>query len=126
MLTPFYRIILLFGLILLLIFAGTPAQGSVADSTRIARLESEIFSLRSQLNQLQSDVARLARQPAASPPISRPQPSEESPPVSTPRKPDDPSLAQQFDNLAILAIELKERITAVEERLAEIEVQISP
>ncbi len=126
MLTPIYRIVLIFGLTLLLVFTGTSAQGSIADATRIARLESEIFSLRSQINRLQSDVARLGRQPAASPPISRPQPQEESPPVSTPRQPNDPSLAQQFDNLAILAIELKERITTVEQRLAEIEVQISP
>lgn len=126
MLTPVYRIILIFGLTLLLVFAGTSAQGSVADATRIARLESEIFSLRSQINRLQSDVARLGRQPAASPPISRPQPPEDSPPMSTPRQPDDPSLAQQFDNLAILAIELKERITTVEQRLAEIEGRISP
>ncbi|AFY80455.1 hypothetical protein [Oscillatoria acuminata] len=126
MLTSIYRILLIFGLTLLLVFAGTSAQGSVADATRIARLESEIFSLRSQINRLQSDVARLGRQPAASPPISRPQPPEESPPLSTPRQPNDPSLAQQFDNLAILAIELKERITTVEQRLAEIEGQISP
>ncbi|MCT7967555.1 hypothetical protein NG799_14540 [Laspinema sp. D1] len=126
MLTPIYRIILIFGLTLLLVFTGTSAQGSIADATRIARLESEIFSLRSQINRLQSDVARLGRQPAASPPISRPQPQEESPSVLTPRQPNDPSLAQQFDNLAILAIELKQRITTVEERLAEIEVQISP
>ncbi|MCT7964242.1 hypothetical protein NG791_26545 [Laspinema sp. D1] len=126
MLTPIHRIIIIFSLTLLLVFTGTSAQGSIADATRIARLESEIFSLRSQINRLQSDVARLGRQPAASPPISRPQPPEESSPVPTPRQPNDPSLAQQFDNLAILAIELKQRITTVEERLAEIEVQISP
>lgn len=126
MITSIHRIILIFGLTLLLVFTGTSAQGSIADTTRIARLESEIFSLRSQINRLQSDVARLGRQPAASPPISRPQPPEESASVPTPRQPDDPSLAQQFDNLAILAIELKERITTVEERLGEIEGRISP
>ncbi|MBO0349412.1 hypothetical protein J0895_09895 [Phormidium pseudopriestleyi FRX01] len=126
MLTPIYRIFLIFGLTLLLVFGGASAQGSVADASRISRLESEIFSLRSQINRLQSDVARLGRQPAASPPISRPQPAEDSPAVPTGRQPDDPSLAQQFDNLAILAIELKERIRIVEERLLEIEDQFSP
>lgn len=126
MLTPIYRIVLIFGLTLLLVFSGASAQGSVADATRIARLESEIFSLRSQINRLQSDVARLGRQPAASPPISRPQPPEDSPAVQTPRQPDDPSLAQQFDNLAILAIELKERMREVEERLSEIEGRFNP
>jgi hypothetical protein len=125
MLTPIYRIIFIFGLTVLLIFGGSSAQATIADASRISRLESEIFSLRSQINRLQSDVTRLGRQPAASPPISRPQPSEESPPVPTPRQPADPSLTEQFDNLAILAIELKERMRIVEERLAEIEGRIS-
>lgn len=125
MFTPIRQIFIVFALTLLLVFVGSSAQGSIADATRISRLESEIFSLRSQINRLQSDVARLGRAPAASPPISRPQPPEESPPVPTPRQPDDPSVAQQFDNLAILAIELKERLTNLEERVSQIEVRIS-
>ncbi|MCT7970542.1 DUF5082 domain-containing protein [Laspinema olomoucense] len=124
MLNPIHRIVIIWGLTLLLVFGASSAQGSVADASRISRLESEIFSLRSQINRLESDVARLGRQPAASPSISRPQLEEIPPP--TPRQPDDPSLAEQFDNLAILAIELKERIATVEERLLEIEVRITP
>ncbi len=120
------RIFLIFGLSLLLIFGSSSAQGADADSSRISRLEAEIFSLRSQINQLQSEVARLGRLPPSSPVISPPQPQDLPPLTPTPRQPEDPSLVQQFDNLAILAIELKERIQTVEERLAEIEVRFSP
>lgn len=107
-----------------LVISGSGAQASINDSSRISRLETEIFTLRSQLNRLESEVSRLRRQNQSPATISVP---EVVPPDSpSNRSPNEPTLAEQFDNLAILAIELKDRINSIEERLSEIEAKIAP
>lgn len=69
---------------------------------RINRLESQVRSLQSQVNRLQGQVSR---------PSSHTAPNSSSPPS------EEPSLDQQFDTLAILIIELQERVSALEARL---------
>jgi hypothetical protein len=66
--------------------------------------------LQSQVNQIQSQL-RLGNSPGGNRPAA---------PALEPL-PGDPSLAAQFDNLAILAIELRDRITALETRVTELE-----
>ncbi|ESA39075.1 hypothetical protein N836_29415 [Leptolyngbya sp. Heron Island J] len=73
---------------------------------RLNRLESQVRSLQSQVNRLQSQIPRAGgRQPVTD---------------NTPPAPDEPSLDQQFDTLAILIIELQERVSTLEARLDEI------
>ncbi|MGD1953348.1 MAG: hypothetical protein ACFB14_27440 [Leptolyngbyaceae cyanobacterium] len=74
---------------------------------RINRLESQLRSLQSQVTRLQSQLPRAgARRPVATDPT----PTAET-----------PSFDQQFDTLAVLMIELKERVSVLEQRLDEIE-----
>lgn len=118
------RTIVALGLTAILLIGGSGAQASINDSSRISRLESEIFTLRSQLNRLESEVSQLRRSERSPATISVP--DTIAPDTPSTRSPNDPTLAEQFDNLAILAIELKDRINAIEERLSEIEAQIAP
>ncbi len=63
-------------------------------------------SLQSQVTRLQSQIPRAgSRQPVTG---------------NTPPAPDEPSFDQQFDTLAILIIELQERVSTLETRLDEI------
>ena len=73
---------------------------------RINRLESQVRSLQSQITRLQSQISRTggSRQPVTD---------------NTPPAPDEPSFEQQFDTLAILIIELQERVSGLEARLDE-------
>ena len=109
---------LLSAIVLLLIFTAlqqaTPAQLPTQLNSRLSRLEVEVRSLRSDLRHLASQVSGVSRSPAASRPI---------PPPAT--RPDifEPSLEEQFDNLAILAIELKQRVVELERRVNELELQ---
>ena len=112
------RRLLLSTIVFLLIFTAlqsvTPAQLPTQLNSRLSRLEVEVRSLRSDLRQLASQVSGVSRSPAASRPVS----------PSTPR-PDifEPSLEEQFDNLATLAIELKQRVVELERRVDELELQ---
>ena len=78
-------------------------------TSRINQIESRLSRLGSQLNQVQSQVNRLA---GGSAPVAQPVPQSTV---------NDPSLEAQFDNLAILAIELRDRIIDLETRLADLE-----
>ncbi|MEL6137006.1 MAG: hypothetical protein AAFQ61_10055 [Cyanobacteria bacterium J06626_23] len=90
-----------------------PVQAETSFLTsRVNQLESRLSSLSSQLSQLQSQVARLSGRPA-SPPQSAPQPTNNT-----------PSLEAQFDNLAILTIELRDQIIALETRVTELEAAL--
>ncbi|MCG8363985.1 MAG: hypothetical protein MJA27_11720 [Pseudanabaenales cyanobacterium] len=115
------RRLLLSAIVLLLIFAAlqqaTPAQLPTQLNSRLSRLEVEVRSLRSDIRQLTSQVSGVSRIPTASRPVS--------PPVT---RPDvfEPSLEEQFDNLAILAIELKQRVVELENRVNQLELQSSP
>lgn len=77
-----------------------------------SNLQADIFELRSQVNQLRSQVAQLTRQSPSSP---RPTPSR------TPRSLTDPTDPQIIDRLATLAIEAKDRLNALEDRVAKLE-----
>lgn len=83
-----------------------------------SNLQADIFQLRSQVNQLRTQVAQLSRQ---SPSTVRSAPSSK-----TPRSPTDPSDPQIIDRLAVLAIEAKDRLTALENRVAKLEKQAAP
>ncbi|NJL86932.1 MAG: hypothetical protein HC886_14735 [Leptolyngbyaceae cyanobacterium SM1_1_3] len=80
-------------------------------SSRIARIEFDLQNVRTRLSQLESQVSR--PQPAPARPPSQPTPAAPSPL--------DPSLAEQFDNLAILTLELKQRVVSLEDRVNELE-----
>lgn len=89
---------------------------------RLSRLESENFQLRSQINQIQSQVSRLSQsQPQRGltiPPAPAPVPS------ITPRRQRHPTETNQIvDRLATLAIELKERVNRLEAQVAELKKQ---
>lgn len=87
-------------------FKPVVASPSLIDP-RINRLESQLRSLQSQVTRLQSQLPRAgARRPVATDPT----PTAET-----------PSFDQQFDTLAVLMIELKERVSVLEQRLDEIE-----
>ncbi|MGB3300046.1 MAG: hypothetical protein WBA76_17425 [Phormidesmis sp.] len=82
-----------------------PATAVSLTDSRVSQLEYQVRSLQAQINQLQSNAPASGGSP-------RPVPAPEAPFI-----PGDPSLAQQFDNLATLAIELKQRVKALEERV---------
>ena len=93
--------------LILVLLAGLwlkPAEAfpSLADP-RLNRLESQVRSLQSQVTRLQSQIPRTTG--------SRPDSSNTRP------APDDPSFDQQFDTLAILIIELQQRVSALEARV---------
>ncbi|MEO0395225.1 MAG: hypothetical protein AAF243_04455 [Cyanobacteria bacterium P01_A01_bin.137] len=69
---------------------------------RLNRLESQVRSLQSQVTRLQAQIPRATS--------GRPDSSNTLP------APDEPSFDQQFDTLAILIIELQERVSALEAR----------
>ncbi|PSB34331.1 hypothetical protein C7B82_02345 [Stenomitos frigidus ULC18] len=93
-------------LTILFLQARTPAQSA-------SNLQADIFELRSQVNQLRSQVAQLSRQ---APSTSRP-----ATPSRVPRSPTDPTDPQIIDRLAVLAIEAKDRLTALEGRVSKLE-----
>lgn len=81
------------------------ASPSLVDP-RLNRLESQVRSLQSQVTRLQSQIPRAGnRQPTTS---------------RTPPAPNAPSLDQQFDHLAILIIELQQRVSTLEAKLNDI------
>ena len=96
------------GVVLLLGLWFQPASASPAlVDPRLNRLESQLRSLQSQVTRLQSQLPRAG--------ANRPVPGTPVPAA------DVPSFDQQFDTLAVLMIELQERVSVLEERLNEIE-----
>ena len=89
-------------------------QAGVAQVNDI-RLESRVDRLESQLSRVRSQITRLETQISGS---SRPAPS---PSADTNFPLDELSLEEQFDNLAVLAIELKQDLRQLEEEVAELE-----
>ncbi|NEQ44820.1 MAG: hypothetical protein F6K00_15155 [Leptolyngbya sp. SIOISBB] len=79
--------------------------------SRIDRLESELSQVRSRLNQL----AARSNLPQTAPAL----------PANTPSNLNEPSLEEQFDNLATLAIELRQDVRDLQTRMAELEAQSS-
>ncbi|WP_121968644.1 hypothetical protein [Leptolyngbya sp. BC1307] len=92
-------------LLVLSIWLGpAKASNSLADS-RINQLEFQMRSLQNQVSQLQSQLPRASGG-------SRPAPVTASPAF-------EPSLDEQFDNLATLVIELSQRVSALEAKVSE-------
>lgn len=104
----FKPIHILFIAVAIVLIGLQPVAASSLVDARIRQLEFQVRSLQTQLNQR---------------PNSRPNPGNApAPSRPTATLPGDPTLAQQFDNLAILTIELKQRVTALEEQVT----QLSP
>jgi len=91
--------------VLVLIWLQPVTASSLLDS-RLRQLEFQVRSLQTQLNQIPASSAR---------PGNNPSPRPNTAPLAG-----DPTLAQQFDNLATLAIELKQRVRVLEEQVAQI------
>lgn len=98
-------------LVVLLLQNRSMAQGA-------ANFQADINQLRLQVSQLQSQVAQLAGRQ------SYPVPGTPSP-NRAPRRPGDPTDAQIIDRLATLAIEAKDRLNALESRIARLEQRIN-
>ena len=86
-------------------FSSVEASPSLIDP-RINRLESQLRSLQSQVTRLQSQLSRTSNSRSTAPDISAP-------------TAEVPSFDQQFDTLAILIIELQQRVAALETTLDE-------
>lgn len=101
-------------LLTLLSRSFTPVAASSALESRVSRLETDNSQLRGQISRLESEISRLAgtRQPRQA---SQPAPPTSSVP-SLSVLADDPT----FKRLATLVIELKERVVALENQVAEL------
>lgn len=95
-------------LALLLSLLLKPVAASSLLDSRVNQLEYQVRSLQTQLSQIQS------RSPNPGLSNNRPAPTE------IPTIPGELSPDQQFDNLAILVIELKRQVNALEAKVAEI------
>ncbi len=83
------------------------AQDSARLESRLNRLESDLGRLSGQVRQIQSQLA-IPNRPSPSPPVVSPSLNE-------------PSLDEQFDNLAILVIELRQQLRQLETRVGQLE-----
>ena len=100
-------------LLLIILWHQTkPVIAQPGVDSRVSRLEAEIMSLRGQVNQLQSQVARLSNSGGSAPRIEAPEP-QYSPPNSISKS--------MFDRLATLVIELKERMDSIDQRVRVLE-----
>jgi uncharacterized small protein (DUF1192 family) len=104
-------IVLSIAVFLVLLFQRYTAAQSVAN------LQADIFDLRSQISQLRAEVAQLRHQPSSRIP-------SDPPSQRIPRSP-NPTDQQIVDRLAILAIEAKDRLNALEARVSRLEKQRS-
>ena len=98
-------------LVMLMVQSRAPAQS-------ISNLQADLFNLRSQVSQLRAQVNQLSRQ-------NSPQlPSSGTTSRGTLRLSSDPTDRQMLDRLAILAIEAKDRLNSLEERVSRLEQRI--
>ncbi len=105
LLNPFLLLVLT---VILLSTWFAPVKAAALTDSRISQLEYGLRSLQTQVNQLQSQIPRSIG-------------GSNPPPAATTAAPlpGDPSLAEQFDNLATLVIELKQRVSALEAQVSE-------
>lgn len=111
--TRFLKLVLGLGVSLSLMFHLwiTPVEASTSLLTsRINQLESNLRILSTQVSQLQSRIGREGRSTTAV-----------TPPLASASTAGDPTLDAQFDNLAILVIELRDRIIELEAKVNELE-----
>lgn len=109
-----FAIALIFALTIL--SSRTVAQSSAALESRISRVESDNFQLRSQIANLESQVSTLRGQSSPQTPIIRPQAPVVPPRANRQVTSSDP----MFDRLATLVIELKQRVQALEAQVAQL------
>lgn len=117
-----FRLLGILTLILLLWFSWqsvTLAQSTTQVESRLSRIELENATLRSRVNQLESQVSRLSANAGID--FSQSVPIDRSAPATSPLA-EDPT----FKRLATLVIELKERVVAVEDQVAAIAPSRSP
>ncbi len=88
-----------------------PVGASSLSDPRLAQLEFEVSALQNQVNQLQN---QLSRSPSSVAQTRLPADATER--LSSIG---DPTLDQQFDNLATLVIELNQRVLRIEDQLAD-------
>lgn len=109
---------LLILIVILLTWLGNgisrPAAADPRLEARLNRLDSDLGRLRSQVNRIESQLSIPPRS-APSPPLPRPVPAE----------PIEPSLVEQFDNLATLAVETKLQLRQLEDRVTRLEQAIA-
>lgn len=103
----------------------TLAQSPPFLESRIARLESENFQLRSQVNRIESQLAQLTGQSTVprreTPPLPQKPNPNQSPSQSRSRTNRQPlSSDPMFERLATLVIELKERVQTLEAQVAQL------
>jgi hypothetical protein len=102
-------------LLILCLGIGWLSHGLQSPALADPRLESRINRLESDLGRLSSQVSRLASQ------LSSPQRSPQRPEFSPRPLATEPSLAEQFDNLATLAVETKLQVRQLEDRVMRLE-----
>lgn len=106
------NILVLFGLSVLILIATqlfSPADAQIGlVESRLSRLETELVGIRSELNQLSASRPRAG--------VSVPSPSVSPTPVRSSKFTD-----AQFDRLATLVIELRERIKTLEGKVTKLE-----
>jgi len=105
---------------LTILSSRTLAQSSVSLESRLSRVESDNFQLRSLLTNIESQLTTLRGQ--SSPQIPIPiRPS--APPVPPRTNRQITSSDPMFDRLATLVIELKQRVQALEVQVAQLKQQ---
>ncbi len=105
---------------LTILSSPTLAQSSAALESRLSRVESDNFQLRSQLSNLESQISAIKGQSSPQTPV----------PVTPQTIPIPPRANRQitssdpmFERLATLVIELKQRVQALEAQVAKLKQQ---
>lgn len=107
-------------LVAMVIIVGNSKADASALESRLSRLENTVFSLRSQISSLEREVRSLQQQQRSNQPSpATPQPSPNQRPSADIS--DDP----MFDRLATLAIELKQRLNKLENRVETLENELN-
>ena len=113
-------------LVIALVFAltilssRTLAQSSAALESRISRVESDNFQLRSQLSNLESQISAIKGQSSSQTPIPI---TPQAPPVVPRTNRQVTSSDPMFERLATLVIELKQRVQALENQVPQLKQQ---
>lgn len=92
---------------------GQAQGGDIRLESRVRRLETQIMQVRSQISQISFPGVTTQR--------NSPGATGGDPGLLT-----DPSLEEQFDNLATLAIELKQQVRQLETRVSQLEQATDP
>ena len=115
----------IFGVVLILllsVLSGCTSAQAASDmfESRISRLEVDNYQLRSQLNQLESQINAISQSQ-----YRIAQGNRTAPPVFPQGNKQRLSNDQMFDRLATLVIELKQRISQLEVQVAELKKKVS-